>query len=170
MKYGRVINFSFLSFATLLLAIPIHSQTSNEVEDPYLWLEEIESENSLEWVKAHDQITIDEFMSDSVFTQMQSDDEKLLLSKEKIPYCSMYGDYLYNFWNDDEHVRGILRRTSLEEYNKAIPNWELVLDIDKLNEDENAQWVYKGSSPFPPDYKRTLISLSEGGGDATVVR
>ncbi len=170
MKYGRVINFSFLSIATLLLAIPIHSQTSNEVEDPYLWLEEIESENSLEWVKAHDQITIDEFMSDSVFTQMQSDDEKLLLSKEKIPYCSMYGDYLYNFWNDDEHVRGILRRTSLEEYNKAIPNWELVLDIDKLNEDENAQWVYKGSSPFPPDYKRTLISLSEGGGDATVVR
>jgi prolyl oligopeptidase len=50
------------------------------------------------------------------------------------------------------------------------PEWETVLDIDKLSEEENQKWVYKGASWLYPDYKRCLVYLSPGGGDAVEVR
>ena len=32
-------------------------------------------------------------------------------SSDRIPYPAVRGDWVYNFWQDDEHVRGIWRRT-----------------------------------------------------------
>ena len=39
----------------------------------------------------------------------------------------------YNFWQDEVHVRGIWRRTTLAEYRKDSPSWETVLDLDVLS-------------------------------------
>ncbi len=43
-----------------------------------------------------------------------------------------HGKFYYNYWRDDKNVRGVWRRTTLEEYKKEKPNWEVVLDLDKL--------------------------------------
>ena len=80
------------------------------------------------------------------------------------------GDWYYNFWQDEKNVRGLWRRTTLQEYRKAEPKWETVLDLDQLSRDEKENWVWKGSSCLYPNYDRCLLTLSRGGADAAVVR
>ena len=87
------------------------------------------------------------------------------------------GGLLYNFWQDEDHVKGIWRRTTWEEYRKDEPEWELVLDIDALAKEEDKSWVFGGSQfldygPGPDEKRkdRVMISLSVGGSDATEVR
>lgn len=157
----------------LLAALPttaITQESPAAVEDPFLWLEEVEGEKALEWVKEHDARTMEELAGDPGFQPAFELVTKLLNDKDRIAYGSFKGDHIYNFWQDEEHVRGILRRTSLKEYKKASPEWETVLDIDLLNEEEGESWVYHGVSYLPPDYKLGLVSLSRGGKDAAVVR
>ncbi len=95
---------------------------------------------------------------------------EVLDSDEHIPYVNRMGDYLYNFWRDQAHPRGIWRRTTLEEFRKANPTWELLLDVDALNQAEGKRWVFKGAQCLKPDYDRCLLSLSPDGGDAVAVR
>ena len=83
---------------------------------------------------------------------------------------SKRGKYFYNFWRDDQHVRGLWRRTTLDQYRRKQPRWETVLDIDELAKQENENWVYAGTTCLRPKYERCLLSLSRGGGDAVVVR
>jgi prolyl oligopeptidase len=139
-------------------------------DDPYIWLEDVEGKDALEWVRKHDSATLAELAQDSLFKELQKEATNILNTKDRIPYGSLMGGFVYNFWQDDEHVRGILRRTTVEEYKKKDPTWEILLDIDKLNRDEGKSWVYKGSSALPPEYSRSLIFLSEGGKDAVVTR
>ena len=80
------------------------------------------------------------------------------------------GPYYYNFWRDAKNPRGLWRRTTLDEYKKAKPNWEIVLDLDALGKEEKTNWVWHGAQALKPDYKRALVSLSRGGADASVVR
>src|SRR5579862_6899850 len=49
------------------------------------------------------------------------------------------------------------------------PQWDVLLDLDKLAADEHENWVWKGDA-CAPSLKRCLINLSRGGGDAVVVR
>jgi prolyl oligopeptidase len=67
-------------------------------------------------------------------------------------------------------VRGIWRRTTLAKFQTPDPQWDTVLDIDKLAADEKENWVWHGVSCLYPKGERCLVSLSRGGGDAAVVR
>lgn len=139
-------------------------------EDPYLWLEEVEGERSLDWVRERNKKTQSHFESKSEFTTLKDDLLKILDSDERIPFVSKSGDHYYNFWRDKDHVRGIWRRTTLDEYRKADPKWETVLDLDKLAEEEDENWVWDGSSILKPDCELAIIDFSRGGSDASVSR
>ena len=153
-------------------ATPAHGETKRKpiLDDPYLWLEEVEGERALEWVHARNKECFDELESDERYGKFLSQAEKLLNAKDRIPYGSIRGEYVYNFWQDAEHVRGIMRRTTPESYRLAKPEWETVLDIDALAKAEDENWVYKGTAWLAPDYERCLIKLSRGGTDASVHR
>ena len=138
--------------------------------DPYLWLEERDGKNALEWVKKHDDSTVNEFKADSNFVRFQAEALAIMNAKDRIPYGTFMGGYVYNFWQDADHVRGLYRRASLEEYTKPNPLWETVLDIDSLNRVEGKSWVYKEATMLPPEYSRALVSLSNGGKDAACIR
>ncbi len=163
-------------FAAALLLLCIVStlsllaQTQTISDDPYIWLEERDGDKALEWVRSHDEATLNEFKNDSNFAVFQTQALAILDAKDRIPYVSIMGEYLYNFWQDADHVRGIWRRTTLSEFAKPNPQWETVLDIDSLNRLEGQSWVYKGASVLPPQYTKALVSLSPGGQDAVCVR
>jgi prolyl oligopeptidase len=140
------------------------------LHDPFLWLEEVTSEPALSWVRQQNKTSVAELTSDPGFEPLRKRLLSIFDSRERIPMVSKWGDSYYNFWQDDRHVRGILRRTSLEEYRKPNPAWETVLDIDALAAAENENWVFKGYDPLYPDYQRCLVFLSRGGADATVTR
>ena len=139
-------------------------------EDNYLWLEDVEGAKPMEWVKQQNAVSAKEIKAFENFDDLVSNSLAILNDKERIPYASRIGEHLYNFWKDENHVRGIYRRTTMEEYKKASPKWETVLDIDKLGKDEGVNWVYKGFNCRYPENDRCFVSLSRGGADATEVR
>ncbi len=143
---------------------------AEDSEDPYLWLEEVEGEKALEWVKersAKDTATLEAV---PVYSEIHEKLLEIYNSSDRIPSVSIRGSWLYNFWRDADHVRGIWRRTFLDEYMKDEPSWEIVLDLDALAATEDENWVWKGSSCLPPEYRHCMITLSRGGSDAAVER
>jgi len=138
--------------------------------DPYLWLEEIHGEKAMAWVKARNAETEQELAGSEAFRQMEADILRIMDSEDKIPSIDKQGAHYYNFWRDAKHPRGIWRRTSLEEYRKPNPAWDLVLDIDALGQTEKESWVFGGAQFLKPGYRRCLVSLSRGGSDAKVIR
>ncbi|MDX1550717.1 MAG: S9 family peptidase, partial [Lysobacter spongiicola] len=140
------------------------------VSDPYLWLEDVEGEKALDWVRARNEVTETELASTPAFKQLESQLLSILDSDAKIPYVTKIGDHYYNFWKDAQHERGIWRRTTLAEYRKDNPRWETVIDLDALNEAEGENWVWHGADCLPPEYERCLVALSRGGADADVTR
>jgi prolyl oligopeptidase len=139
-------------------------------DDPYLWLEATHAPRAMAWVKAQNAITEKAFASSPEFTRTFDQVLEVLDSDARIPYVGRMGDWLYNFWKDKAHPRGVWRRTTLAEYRKAEPKWETVLDIDALNKAEGKRWVFKGAQCLKPAYTRCLLSLSPDGGDAVAVR
>jgi len=138
--------------------------------DPGLWLEDVTGERALQWVHEQNARSTGELAGTDAFQAMQDRSLKILDSKERIPYLQKIGERYYNFWRDADHVRGIWRRTTLEEYRKANPAWETVLDLDALGATEKESWVWRGAQVLRPGNTRCLISLSRGGADAAVVR
>ncbi len=159
--------------ATLGGMTPTHAATTGAQatgDDPYLWLEATHAPRAMDWVKAQNTITEKAFASSPEFTHTYDQVLQVLDSDARIPYVERMGDFLYNFWKDKTHPRGVWRRTTLAEYRKAEPKWDVLLDVDALNKAEGKRWVFKGAQCLKPAYTRCLISLSPDGGDAVQVR
>jgi prolyl oligopeptidase len=139
-------------------------------DDPYLWLEDVGGDKALDWVRARNEESAKVVKTDLGFAQLEADLKAILDSDAKIPYVGKQGEYYYNFWKDRNNERGVWRRTTLEQYRKEAPAWEVLLDIDALNKAENENWVWQGADCLKPAYTRCLIALSRGGADANVTR
>lgn len=140
------------------------------IDDPYRWLEDVTGARALSWVRERNAETMAELAGGARFEALRAEIREVLDSTDRIPYITRRGEYRYNFWRDREHPRGLWRRTTLAEYRKESPDWEIVLDVDALARDEDENWVYHGAQCLRPDYRLALISLSRGGADASVVR
>ena len=138
--------------------------------DPYLWLEDIHGAKPMEWVEAQNAITAKRFVDTPAFGPMRDRILEVLDSDARIAYVNRMGGHLYNFWRDQQHPRGLWRRTTLESYRTPDPRWEILLDVDALDRIEGKRWVFKGADCLQPEYTRCLISLSPDGGDAVAVR
>jgi len=139
-------------------------------EDPYRWLEEVTGERVLSWARERNAETVAELTGGSRFESLRAQIHEVLDSTDRIPYIGRRGEYRYNFWRDREHPRGLWRRTTLAEYRKDHPDWQILLDVDALAREEGENWVYHSAKCLRPDYRRALVSLSRGGADAGVVR
>lgn len=136
--------------------------------DPFLWLEDIDSPRATTWVDEQNAKTL-KILHDA---DSDGDVEKLIKmfnAPDRIPGIRLYGDFAYNFWTDEKNPRGLWRRTTLESYRTNNPEWEILLDIDALGAAEAESWVWGGAARLK-GYNHVLISLSRGGADATVVR
>lgn len=138
--------------------------------DPHLWLEDVTGEKQLDWVREQNAVAVKELEANPRFDQIKEQLLTILNSRERIPAVAKQGPYYYNFWMDAKNPRGLWRRTTLEEYRKPDPNWEIVLDVDQLAKSENENWVWKGADFVEPGYDRVMVALSRGGADATVRR
>lgn len=138
--------------------------------DPYLWLEEVEGERALDWVRARNVESESSLFTRPEFERIRADTLSVLEADDRIAYPSRHGDAVHNFWTDSDHRRGLLRRARWSDYQRGDERWETILDVDALCEEENESWVFHGSSTRRSDRRRTLIDLSPGGSDASVTR
>ncbi|MGZ3793801.1 MAG: prolyl oligopeptidase family serine peptidase [Bdellovibrio sp.] len=140
------------------------------VDDPYLWLEEVEGKKSIEFATNENKKTLEHFKANPVFNSLEKDIRRITLASDRVPQVYLLNGELYNLWQDDKNIKGIWRKTTIESYKGAHTKWEVILDLDELSKEENENWVWRGSLSLPPDYERTLIHLSRGGKDANVIR
>lgn len=159
-----------LSLAVAVLFAVTRAFAVDLPPDPYLWLEEVEAPKSLDWVRARNARSLARLEKDPRYPEVEAALRKIYTAKDKLPYPSQSGGWITNFWRDENNPKGLWRRATLEEYRKAEPNWDVVLDIDELSRNEKESWVYQGGQCLPPEYDRCLIHLSRGGKDASVVR
>jgi len=144
------------------------AQTTSD--DPYIWLEDVSSPKAMAWVEAHNAKSTAVLEADPRYQQYYDEALTLAQAQDRIPYGTFTGGEIYNFWQDADHIRGILRRTTRASYGTGEPKWTTVLDLDALAKAENANWVFKGMSCARPAERRCLISLSDGGEDAVTIR
>jgi prolyl oligopeptidase len=135
--------------------------------DPFLWLEEIEGDKALDWVRAQNTRSLAEVEADPRYQGLYDTALKIITAEDRIPYVSFRADRLSNFWQDQTHVRGLWRQTSMESYRTAEPDWQTILDLDALAAAEGKNWVYHGAVQLPPEYRRSMVGLSYGGKDAS---
>ena len=122
------------------------------------------------WVATENAKTMAVLEKDSRFASLHHDALAVAQASDRIPHVRFLGGQLYNFWQDSAHVRGIWRRTTLASYRTASPQWTTVLDLDSLARAEKANWVWEGADCALPAARRCLLSLSDGGEDATTLR
>jgi len=157
-------------FKTLTLLALTFSPAALAAEDPFLWLEEVDSARSLDWVKSKNTATLGKLEGRALYPVLEKELREILTSNSRLPAISLQGEYVYNFWQDSRNPRGLWRRTSLASYKTAAPVWETVLDVDALDKAEGVNWVWKAASCLEPAATLCLISLSRGGGDAVEIR
>ena len=153
-----------------LSAAPAHASEEAVVTDPYQWLEGVEDPKALEWVKQQNAKAEAELAGTPEFRELEAELLAIYDSEDKIPGVYKQGEWYYNFWRDRQNPRGLWRRTTLEEYRKPRPKWEVLIDLDALNRAEGENWVWHGANCLRPDYSRCLVALSRGGADADVTR
>ena len=160
-----------LSAVALMCVFSVKGQPVNSANmDPYLWLEEVQGDKALAWVRERNAVSTALLQAQPLFADNRAKVLDVLNNRDQIPRVTRRGDYLYNFWRDAKNPRGLWRRTHLEEYRKVQPKWDVLIDLDALGKAENENWVWGGSDCLAPDYNRCLISVSRGGADAKVTR
>ena len=138
--------------------------------DEFLWLEDVWGERAIAWVKQQNEKTEAAFKADPRYEPFRTEALAILTAKDRTPTPTFRAAGIDNFWQDAANVRGVWRHTTLESYRSGAPTWQTVLDIDALSKAENANWIFKGSDCVGPAETRCLVSLSDGGKDAVVVR
>jgi prolyl oligopeptidase len=158
---------NLIYFMTFLL---LPSLSDAQGTDPYLWLEDVNSEKALDWVNKQNTASYDILAKQENYQAVYDKALEIYNSADRIAAPAFQGNYIYNFWQDAQNERGIWRRTSVESYLMGSPKWETLLDLDEMSKKDGVKWVYKGAAGLYPDYNLFMISLSKGGGDAVVTR
>lgn len=160
--------------ALFLLLMTSHAMpqtpTTPSNTDPFAWLEDVQGEKALNWVRERNALSQNELTARPEYAPIKTQMLEVLNAKDRIPAVARRGDWLYNLWQDENNKRGLWRRTTLAEFRKPQPAWETVLDLDALAKAEGENWVWAGSTCLAPSYRQCLISLSRGGADAKVTR
>ena len=157
--------------AALAFAPTAIAAQDTDADDPYIWLEEIQGERALakvdQWNADTEAVLTDqpEYPLAKAWAKQILDDTRQIALPDAI-----HGDMVTNLWRDADNPRGLWRIASLESYMAGAPEWRVLIDVDKLGEDEGQSWVWHGANCLAPDYARCLIALSPGGTDADVVR
>ena len=138
--------------------------------DDHLALEQVDGAEARAFVAEENRRSLAALTGDPRYETFRQEAEAILTAEDRIPMPSFLGDGVGNFWQDAANPKGIWRRTTLDSYRTATPRWETLLDIDALARAEGEDWVFKGADCLAPDETRCLVSLSDGGKDAVVVR
>ncbi len=144
--------------------------TGVRAADDHLALEEVNGAEAMAFVAESNRKALASLEGDRRYETFRRQAEAILTATDRIPSPSFLGDGIGNFWQDAANPKGLWRRTTLDSYRSAEPRWETMLDIDALSRAEGRDWVWKGADCLAPDETRCLVSLSDGGKDAVVVR
>ncbi|MEI7933173.1 MAG: S9 family peptidase, partial [Alphaproteobacteria bacterium] len=166
----KALTWAVLAAALTLSGTTVMAQAPSPA-DPYAYLDEIEGTKALDFARAENARSLPVLEGDRRYKTYYDQALAIATATDRIPAVSFAGaSALRNFWQDQEHVRGIWRETTRESYAGAQVAWRTLLDLDAVAKAENRNWVWKDVSCLPPDQTLCLVELSDGGKDAVTVR
>jgi hypothetical protein len=158
-----------LSAVVLMCVFSVKAQPVNSVNmDPHLWLEEVQGDKALAWVRERNAVSTALLQAQPVFADNRAKVLGVLNNRDQIPGVSRRGEYLYNFWRDEKNPRGLWRRTYLEEYRKVLPTWDVLLDLDALG--KAPELVEAFFISLKPERKGTGVNVKSADGQVTVMK
>src|SRR5260370_6815674 len=95
------------------------------------------------WVNAENHRPAKPLNVGPVYTALAETALKVLESPTRLPSPQFRVGEVYNTWQDAQHVRGILRRTSLDSYLKAQPDCHTVINYDAPPIHDTTKWLQK---------------------------
>ena len=154
-----------------LVAMGVLAASSAPAADPNLYLEQVDGARALAQVKAWNAATLAELQKRPGYADYRARALALLSTNQKIAEPDqILGDKVLNYWQDEQHPRGIWRVSPLSAYAAGQPQWRTLIDIDAMSAADNKKWVFKGATCLSPAYSDCMVSLSNGGGDAVEIR
>ena len=160
-----------LAGACVLLGLSAAVTGAVPPADPNLYLEQIDGARAIAKVKGWNAATLAVLEKQPGFADYRSKALALLSTNQKIAEPDqILGDKVLNFWQDEQHPRGIWRVSPLAAFASGKPQWRTLLDIDAMSKADNKKWVFKGATCLSPAYVDCMVRLSNGGGDAVEVR
>lgn len=162
--------------ALVLLVLTLASALGAKLVDPHQWLESLtdpqsaDYEKARSWVLERNDRSLKELQSDPLYDQLYAKAYAIATSDDRIPYPALTrGNKVYNFWIDEDHPRGVMRTTSLQEYKQSDTQWQTVFEFATLAGD-NKDWVYRGLNCLEPQGEPCMMWLSNKGSDAAETR
>ncbi|KQT32425.1 prolyl oligopeptidase [Sphingomonas sp. Leaf412] len=146
------------------------AQTPRMTDDPYVWLEGKDDAKALAWVEAENRRTLARLEADPRYARFEAQALAIASASDRIPMPEQRMGRITNFWRDADHPQGVWRWTTPADYATATPTWKTLLDLDALSRAEGKKWVWRGATCLPPEERRCLVALSEGGEDAVTYR
>ena len=165
-----LVGASVMSMSHAAMAAPAAAESWTPPADPYLWLEDVGGDRAMGWVRSENARTLNVLEKDARYQSLYQDALRIAEAKDRIPAPAFVAGRIFNFWQDPDHVQGIWRSTTFEDYGSAAPKWTTVIDVDALSKAENKHWVWHGADCLRPAERLCLVSLSDGGEDAVTVR
>lgn len=162
--------FRTIAMGGFAAAMLLTSPCALAADDAFIWLEEIEGEKALDWAREENARSLPVLESDPRFEPMREEARAILTSPARIPTGAIRNGAVYNFWQDDAHVRGVWRRAGVESYRAGEPDWETLIDFDQLAKDEGENWISDAFVCLAPEYRLCMVELSRGGGDISTWR
>ena len=145
--------------------------SAQATQDPYIWLEDIQGERALSQVKQWNASAEAELTAVPGYEEHRQRALTILNNPANIVApASVIGDHVLNHWVDATNPRGLWRVATYDSFASGRPQWRTLVDVDALGKAEGKSWVWHGANCLAPEYRRCLVSLSPGGGDADVVR
>ena len=128
-----------------------------EVEDPYRWLEDDNSEETGEWVEAQNQVTFG-FLDKIDFRDDLKDRLEELMDYERISAPFIEGDYEYFYKNDGLQDHSVVYRSKKDTEDAPV----VFMDPNTFSKDGTI--ALRGMS-FTEDGSRCAYMITEGGSD-----
>jgi len=127
-----------------------------KIADPYRWLEDDNSAETAEWVKAENKVTYD-YLAKIPFRESVKKRLTQLWNYEKISVPSKHGENYFFYKND-----GIQNQSVLYKQKEVGGESEVILDPNKLSTDGT---VALASTGFSKDGKTMGYAISKAGSD-----
>lgn len=157
-----------LRFILTALILPFLTSAQSNQEDPYLWLEEIQATQSLNWVQQQNSRTKAALTKNPRFEELKKIYLKVLT---KVDFESLWrdDDNVYYLNTDTRHPRGRVVFVSRVDFNGDDTDWQTLIDIDELSKSDKKSYVFRSIRRLPHSSK-ALVELSIQGRDEIIVR
>ena len=155
----------------IALSAAVAASAAPPAGDPNLYLEQIDGARAIARVKGWNAATLAVLEKQPGFADYRAKALALLSTNQKIAEPDqILGQKVLNYWQDEQHPRGIWRVSPLAAFAAGHPQWRTLIDIDAMSKADNKKWVFKGATCLSPAYVDCMVRLSNGGGDAVEVR